>query len=62
MEMPDEADAQSTHAAFQAAPVVSGGRGGASGVERIMPGDDAEHQRVIGDCAGQRANMVEREG
>ena len=62
MEMPDEADAQTAHAAFERGGIMAGGRGGAAGIERVVPGDRFEHQRVVGDGAGQRPDMVEREG
>ena len=49
-------------AALQPGNIIPGGRDSATGIKRVMPGDDVEHQRVIGDRPRQRADMVEREG
>ena len=38
------------------------GGGGAAGIERIVAGDRLQHQRIVGDGARHRPDMVEREG
>src|SRR6516165_9683981 len=62
MEVPDEADPHSAHAPLQPRRKTAAGYGGAAGIERVMSGEDVEHQRVVGDGPGQRPDMVEGEG
>ena len=42
--------------------IVAVRRGRAAGIERVVAGDHLQHQRVVGDGAGHRPDMVEREG
>ena len=37
-------------------------RSGTAGIERIVAGNDAEHQCVVGDRARHRPDMIECEG
>src|SRR5204863_8049693 len=46
MEMPDETDTQSPHAALQPGRVMARRYGRAAGIERIVTRDRGEHQRI----------------
>ena len=61
MEMPDETDAQSPHAALQPGSVVARRYGSAAGIERIVTRDRVEHQRIVVHGSRQGSDMVERE-
>jgi hypothetical protein len=60
--MSDEPDTQPAYPAFQPGRIMPGGRRSATGIERIVSGDDVEHQRIVGNGARQRSDVVEREG
>jgi hypothetical protein len=45
VKMSDEPD---THPAFQPGRIMSSGSRSAAGIERIVSGDDVEHQRIVG--------------
>ena len=62
VEMANEADAQIAHPTVQH-PTEAARRGrGTARVGRIVAGDRIQQQRVVGDGAGQRTDVVQSEG
>ena len=62
VEMAHEADAQIAHAAIEVGGIVAVHRGRAAGIEGVVAGDRLQHQRIVGDGARHRADMVQGEG
>jgi hypothetical protein len=62
VKLSDEPDTQPAYPACQPGRIVPGGRRSATGIERIMFGDDVEHQRIVGNGARQQSDVAEREG
>jgi hypothetical protein len=61
VEVTDEADPHSAHAALQPGGIMARWRGAAVGVELVVSRDRGKRQRIVGDRPGQRADVVERE-
>jgi hypothetical protein len=60
--MADDADPEPFDAPAEPGGVIGHRLVGARRVERVVPGDDLQHQRVVAYRAGHRADVIEREG
>jgi hypothetical protein len=62
VKVPDKTDPQPPDPALQPGRIMPVRRAGAAGIKRIVAGDDTEHQRVVGDRARHRSDVIKREG
>ena len=62
MEMPDVADGEAAQPLLHLPRIVFGFMRRTAGISRIMPGHHAKQQRVIGDRARHRPDMIQSEG